>query len=342
MLGIVFLIMACVLVHKLFDLQIIEGEDYVNDFKLRSTKTRTLKSTRGNIYDRNGEVLASNELAYSITLEDNGTYDSDRVKNLTLNGTIYKVLQIFKENGDSVDVTFHIILDENGDYVFDVDEGVTLDRFRADIYGKALVDDMTEKEASSTAEEIMDYLTGEERFSLVLTGEDAYTEKELKEYGLPERFTQEELMDMTKMRYALSTNSFQKYMPVTVATQVSNESIASIMENQDELQGVDVVEDSIRTYDNGLYYSSIVGYTGKASSEELEKLREEDDSYVADSVIGKTGMEQYMETQLQGTDGQETVYVDNLGKVLQIDEDSRVEPKAGNDVYLTIDKDWQE
>ena len=342
MLGIVFLIMACVLVHKHFDLQIIEGEDYVNDFKLRSTKTRTLKSTRGNIYDRNGEVLASNELAYSITLEDNGTYDSDRVKNLTLNGTIYKVLQIFKENGDSVDVTFHIILDENGDYVFDVDEGVTLDRFRADIYGKALVDDMTEKEASSTAEEIMDYLTGEERFSLVLTGEDAYTEKELKEYGLPERFTQEELMDMTKMRYALSTNSFQKYMPVTVATQVSNESIASIMENQDELQGVDVVEDSIRTYDNGLYYSSIVGYTGKASSEELEKLREEDDSYAADSVIGKTGMEQYMETQLQGTDGQETVYVDNLGKVLQIDEDSRVEPKAGNDVYLTIDKDWQE
>ena len=84
-LGLLFLGLACVLIHRLFQLQIIEGEDYVNDFNMRTTKTRTLKSTRGNIYDRNGEVLASNELAYSITLEDNGTYDSDRIRNLTLN-----------------------------------------------------------------------------------------------------------------------------------------------------------------------------------------------------------------------------------------------------------------
>ena len=116
MLGILFLVMACVLVHKLFDLQIIEGENYVNDFKLRTTKTRTLKSTRGNIYDRDGEVLASNELAYSITLEDNGTYQDDRTKNLTLNGTAYKILQILQKNGDAVDVTFHIVLDKDGLY----------------------------------------------------------------------------------------------------------------------------------------------------------------------------------------------------------------------------------
>ena len=107
-LGLLFLGLACVLIHKLFQLQIIEGEDYVNDFNMRTTKTRTLKSTRGNIYDRNGEVLASNELAYSITLEDNGTYDSDRIRNLTLNKTAYQVLTILTQNGDSVDVSFHI------------------------------------------------------------------------------------------------------------------------------------------------------------------------------------------------------------------------------------------
>ncbi len=342
MLGILFLVMACVLVHKLFDLQIIEGENYVNDFKLRTTKTRTLKSTRGNIYDRDGEVLASNELAYSITLEDNGTYQDDRTKNLTLNGTAYKILQILQKNGDAVDVTFHIVLDEDGNYVFDVDEGVTLDRFRADIYGKALIEDMTKKESSATAQEIMDYLTGSQRFALVLEGDDTYTERERKEYGLPENYTPEELMDMAKIRYALSTNSFQKYKPVTIATQVSDASIAAVMENKDGMQGVDVVEDSIRKYDNGLYYSSIIGYTGKASSEELEALREKDDSYASDAIVGKTGIEQYMETDLQGTDGNQTVYVDNLGKVLQIDEESQVEPKAGDDVYLTIDKDWQE
>ena len=48
-----------------------------------------------------------------------------------------------------------------------------------------------------------------------------------------------------------------------------------------------------------------------------------------------------METSLQGTDGEETVTVDNLGKVLKIDDSTRVEPVAGNDTYLTIDSSWQ-
>ena len=58
-------------------------------------------------------------------------------------------------------------------------------------------------------------------------------------------------------------------------------------------------------------------------------------------MIGKAGIEQYMELELQGTDGQETVTVDNLGKVLKIDSDTTVEPQAGNDVYLSVDADWQ-
>ena len=93
-----------------------------------------IKSTRGNIYDRNGEELATNVLAYSVTFEDNGTYDSTREKNLTLNGIAYKVLKILESNGDSISTGFHIVLDESGNYAFDVDEGFTLNRFRADIY----------------------------------------------------------------------------------------------------------------------------------------------------------------------------------------------------------------
>ena len=48
-----------------------------------------------------------------------------------------------------------------------------------------------------------------------------------------------------------------------------------------------------------------------------------------------------MELELQGKDGQETVTVDNLGKVLKIDDNTTVEPVAGNDVYLSVDADWQ-
>ena len=85
----------------------------------------------------------------------------------------------------------------------------------------------------------------------------------------------------------------------------------------------------------------LLGYTGKASSEELADLKKQNSKYKSSAVIGKAGIEQYMELELQGTDGQETVTVDNLGKVLKIDSDTTVEPQAGNDVYLSVDADWQ-
>ena len=113
MLMLVFAVMGYVLVHQLFELQIIQGEDYIHKFQTKTTKTRVIKSTRGNIYDRNGTVLASNVLSYSLTLEDNGSYPSTREKNLTLNGVAYRVLQILSSNGDSLSNTFHIYVDEN-------------------------------------------------------------------------------------------------------------------------------------------------------------------------------------------------------------------------------------
>lgn len=83
-LFIVFAVMFFILLQRLFVLQIIKGEEYATNFNLTTTKTRTIKSTRGNIRDRNGELLAHNQLAYSVIIEDNGTYDSTREKNLTL------------------------------------------------------------------------------------------------------------------------------------------------------------------------------------------------------------------------------------------------------------------
>ena len=113
------------------------------------------------------------------------------------------------------------------------------------------------------------------------------------------------------------------------------------MENKTGLQGIDVVEDSIRQYIDDESMAPILGYTGKASSEELTELRKQNPDYSNDAIVGKAGIEQYMELTLQGTDGKETVSVDNLGKVLKIDEDTKVEPVAGDDVQLTIETDWQ-
>ena len=340
-LVVVFVLMSGILVKQLFELQIIQGQDYISKFESRITKKRAINSTRGNIFDRNGEELASNVLAYSVTFEDNGTYDTTRQKNLTLNGVAYRVLKILEHNGDSISRDFHIVLDHSGNYVFDVDEGFTLDRFRADIYGQALIDNLTEKQKSATADEMMEYLTGKSGFSIALYGEDAYTKEELEAYDLPEELSKQEILDLAIMRYELSTNSFKKYMAVTIATNVSEQSVAAIKENQTELQGIDIVEDSVRKYIDDPSLGPILGYTGRASSEELTELRKKNPEYTNDAIVGKVGIEKYMETTLQGTDGEETVTVDNLGKVLKIDDSTHVEPVAGNDVYLTVDSKWQ-
>ena len=339
-LMLVFVLLAGILVQRLFSLQIIHGQEYADNFSLQTTRTRTLKATRGNIFDRNGNVLASNELSYSVTLEDNGTYASTRERNLSLNGDIYRIIQLIEENGDVVSASnFHVILDESGAYAYDV-EGVSLQRFRADVYGRSLIEDLQADEENATAQELMDELIS--RFGIT-DEKKPYTAQELSEAGLPQELMAEEILKIVSVRYQLSIVSYQRYVPVTIATNVSEATVSAILEEQSELQGVDIAEDSIRVYTDSEYFASLLGYTGQISSEELLSLQEEnpDAGYSTTSIVGKSGLEQVMETTLQGTDGSEKVYVDNLGKVLEIDQESRVEPVQGDDVYLTIDKDLQ-
>ena len=144
---------------------------------------------------------------------------------------------------------------------------------------------------------------------------------------------------ITIVRFAMAQNAYQKYIATTIATNVSEESVAYISEHAQELQGVEVMDDTIRKYNNSEYFASILGYTGKISSEEYSKLSETDDSYTTNDVVGKGGIEQYMELDLQGEKGYTKMYVDNMGRPREVIEQQ--DAKAGNDVYLTIDRDLQ-
>ena len=67
---VVFCLTSSVLVGRLFYLQIVKGEDYLENYELQIRRTKDIPATRGNIFDRNGELIAYNELAYSVTIED--------------------------------------------------------------------------------------------------------------------------------------------------------------------------------------------------------------------------------------------------------------------------------
>jgi penicillin-binding protein 2 len=336
-----------VLLRRLYDIQIVNGEEYRNNFSLETTKTRSIKGARGNIYDRNGVLIAGNELSYSLTLEDNGTYATRRLRALNLNGVAYRISKILEKHGDSLDNDFHVVLDAAGNYDYDV-SGTSLLRFKADVYGYPYIDQLKEKEANATADEMMTYLTGNGMFAVTtgigrnsVTRTSDYTPEELASVGLPENLTKQDILNIVFVRYLLNTTSYRKYLPVTIATNLSDASVADLMEQYTSLTGIDIVDDTIRVYYYPECIASLIGYTGKISSEELTELVAQDDSYSTTSIVGKSGLEKIFETSLKGTDGEETVYVDHLGKVLAVDEAKTVEPKAGNDLYLTIDVELQ-
>lgn len=320
-LAAVILLMGGILLQRLFSLQIIDGEAYQKNYKLKIKKERVLPGTRGNIYDRNGMLLAYNELTYKVTIEDNGTYEDSQARSETLNSVIAEVFDVLSKNGDAFVNDFHIQMKKNGKYAFRV-EGTSLMRFRADVYGEQKIEDLKYDKklgyntAEATEEQMVHFLQ--------------------ENYGLDESsYSPRMRYKIMVVRYALAQNGFQKYISTTIATSVSKETIAYIKENKDHLQGVEIEEDYIRKYKDSKYFASIIGYTGKISTTEYEELSAKNDSYSLTDIIGKSGIESVMDEHLQGTKGSETVFVDNMGKEQETTD--YIEPSAGNNVYLSID-----
>lgn len=341
-LYVMFVVMAVLLFQRIFTLQIVQGEDKQQEFELKIKKERSIASTRGNIYDVNGIALAYNELSSSVTIED--VYESSK-KNATINGILKKVLHILDENGDSISCDFNIYIDGDGEFAYSVTGSRRL-RFIADVYGITQISDLEERQKNATAQDIIEYLAGSKRYAI-----GGLTDPNDKNsFTVGEGYTQKELLNIIAIRYTMGTTGYQKYIPVTIATDVSEETVAAIAENQDELEGISVAEDTIRKYKDGPYYSQILGYTGKISTDELTALNSKEGmdgvksapdvkEYELTDIVGKAGIEKVMEEYLQGTKGYETVFVDRMGREVEVLD--HVDATAGNDVYLTIDSKLQ-
>lgn len=341
-LYVMFVVMAVLLFQRIFTLQIVQGEDKQQEFELKIKKERSIASTRGNIYDVNGIALAYNELSSSVTIED--VYESSK-KNATINGILKKVLHILDENGDSISCDFNIYIDGDGEFAYSVTGSRRL-RFIADVYGITQISDLEERQKNATAQDIIEYLAGSKRYAI-----GGLTDPNDKNsFTVGEGYTQKELLNIIAIRYTMGTTGYQKYIPVTIATDVSEETVAAIAENQDELEGISVAEDTIRKYKDGPYYSQILGYTGKISTDELTASNSKEGmdgvksapdvkEYELTDIVGKAGIEKVMEEYLQGTKGYETVFVDRMGQEVEVLD--HVDATAGNDVYLTIDSKLQ-
>ncbi len=272
---IVVIVISVIFIATLFNLQIVNGENYREQSEKRMLRTKNITAPRGEIYDRNGVILATNKLSYDVELY------KVRVSTKEQNDGILRLVEILNENSDKVYSTFPVNDDLNG---FNFEN--------------------TEEEQKWKKEMKLDSTL---TFDQVI---DKYIEKyELQDYSY-NRLNQ---IKMIEIKYEANLNGYSLFNSATIAKDISQKSVAKIGEEKYKIYGISIVSVPKRYYPNGNLLSHTIGYVSKISSTEYEKEKEE--GYSVNSVIGKAGIEQSFEKYLRGKDGVIKEETDTLGNV---------------------------
>lgn len=318
-LSVLFGIMFFVLIGRLFHLQIIKGEEYQANYISMTEKVIKTASTRGNIYDRNGNVLASNELTYSVTLQDTAAYTKDA----EWNSMLYKLVSILSKHGETVQGSLELMINKDGMISYSTKSETARKGFLRDLYGLRTIDELDDAKG---------------KYPSNISAKDLF-EQLKKNYGISSEIPDDIALQIINIRYTMRFTAFMKYKTTTIASNVSDETVADILEHSADLSGVDIEESTTRVYSESVYFAPIIGYTGKVTTERLEELKKENDDYELNDIVGRTGIESSMDSVLKGEKGAQTAYVDNVGRILNVT--SEVQPIAGDDIWLTQDLNLQ-
>lgn len=269
------IVISILFIITLFNLQIINGEEYREQSEKRMLRTKTVTAPRGEIYDRNGVILATNKLSYDIRLY------KVRVDTKQQNDGILRLIEILNENSDKVYSTFPV--------------NDTLDGFNFE----------NEEEEKKWKKEFK--LDENLNFDEVI---DKYIEKyELQDYSE----NRQNQIKMIQIKYEANLNGYSLFNSATIAKDISQNSVAKLGEEKYKIYGISIVSVPKRYYPNGNLLSHTIGYVSKISSTEYENKK--DEGYNVNSVIGKAGIEQSFERYLKGTDGVIKEETDSLGNV---------------------------
>lgn len=289
----VLILVGVLLILRLIDLQIINGEDYREQSEEKMMREKVVEAPRGEIYDRNGIALSTNKLAYDVVI-----YKMD-ISEEILNKTLLKVINILAKNKDEEYTSFPMESIKEGFYSQDKRNKL------CKMYGI---------DTSLSDEELLQHI---------------YEKYGLEEMGLNE----EEKFKIARLRYELATNIFSFFSSVTIAKDVSYNTMAIIEESKDELPGIQINVNSKRYYPYGTLAAHLLGYVSSISSEEYQQLK--DKGYLYNSTIGKMGIETTMERYLKGQNGVKRIEVNSEGNLAS--EYTYKEAVSGNNVALTID-----
>jgi len=131
--------------------------------------------------------------------------------------------------------------------------------------------------------------------------------------------------------------SGKPFVPVRIRKNIDRDNLAAVETNSLKLPGVVVDVVPVREYVYGEMMAHILGYVGKISRSELG--RDIYSEYGANDIVGKYGIERYLDGYLKGKSGGEQVEVDVAGRRLNVL--GGIKPVHGNNVVLNIDADLQ-
>ena len=294
-----------------------EGNETVETVTLREIE---VEGKRGSILDSNGIPLAYDTASYDVqfTWDTNRRKSSDRANYTRV---FMKTIEIIEENGGEVIDSFMIIKDENGEFIFDVQN-------------------LNEKAQKSRIEK---WCANMQISDPELTPEEMYYELRAS-YRIPEDMDFEEARKLLSIWQEAQLGSFKSYLPVTIAENVSYNTVLQIETRTNELIGMSIKESSSRVYPKSTLAAHAIGYTGKITAEDDVDSFEELGYDIDNDTVGKSGIESTMEKYLTASTaekkGAKTVSVDASGGLLE--ELEYTGAKDGDDVILTIDVKMQE
>ncbi|MBR6019583.1 MAG: hypothetical protein IK055_05145 [Lachnospiraceae bacterium] len=318
--SLILVIICGVLVGRLFFMQMIDDEKAnVKQDTTSYTKTISVQSTRGNIYDCKGVLLAYNDLQYNLEMFNSASLSTNAEKN----EAIYSLIQLLRNFHYKREFDFYLTLDENGEPQFTV-SGNALNRFLKNVYSLRSVNELTEEQKSSTASEVFEFLRkGNKTTSM---------------FQIDSKYSMEDALEIMAYRYQLFT-LYPSYTSFRIVSDISDEARISFYENTTKIPGIEITKSTKRVYNNAEYFAHIIGYIGLINADELTELRETNEKYSETSIVGKLGIEKSCEAYLSGVDGEATIIVNEMGQV--VSKTVTTEPIAGNDLYLTLDSDLQ-
>lgn len=302
--GLVILILLLLTVYlvALYKLQIIEGEANYNRSSELTNSECAVTAARGNIYDRYGRTLVSNEETYNLKIDTDKLFANDDP-----NSVILELVHMVQGYGD--EYTDDLPISMTPPFEYDPDM-TAIQRTMLDAYYVR-----QEIDPNSTAVELMSYMR--------------------TRYNIDNSYSAEEMRIIAGVRYSINVRYAVNTADYIFVEDASMKLISSIMENK--LVGIEVERAYSRKYGTE-YAAHILGYTGLMTQEEYEKYSLL--NYSTDAMVGKDGVEYAFENYLHGKDGKVIETRNSAGTVLATVYEE--EPEPGNHVYLTIDSVLQE